>query len=124
MLQDLHNAVVGLGTIVLRPDTNENEFEDAISERLRATGTFLGNGAASGVSELSHLTGHNGTHFYTWTIWWSGNPLDPADPGPDIDEVAARYCAACEIVGQKLEAFGSFHPLGIFAQLPLATERV
>ena len=91
MLQELHNAVVGLGTIVLRPDTNEDEFEAAISERLSATGTFLSNGAASGVSELNRLTGHNGTHFYTWAIWWSGNPLDPADPGPDIDEAVNSW---------------------------------
>ncbi len=122
-MQELRNAVVGLSTILLSPSTNADEFEHAAGEGMRATGGYMVNGAANGVSELNRLATGNGTRSYTWAIWWSGDPSDPSDPGPDIDDVAARYCAACERMGKAVMPYGTLQPLGIFAQLPLATER-
>ncbi len=122
-MQELRNAVVGLSTILLSPGTNADEFERTAGEGLRATGEYLVTGAANGVSELNRLAAANGTRVYTWAIWWSGDPSDPSDPGPDIDVVAARYCEACERVGKTVMPYGTLQPLGIFAQLPLATER-
>jgi hypothetical protein len=124
MMQELSNAVVGLSTIVLRSGVDAEEFERAIEGALRVTGAFLPNAAAGGVSELNRLAGSNGAAVYTWAIWWSGDPADPSDPGPDIDQVAARYCEACDAMGHVVQPYGSLHTLGIFAQLPLATERI
>ncbi len=122
-MQELRNAVVGLSTILLSPGANAEDFERAAGEGMRAMGGYMVNGAANGVSELNRLAASRGARSYTWAIWWSGDPSDPSDPGPDIDEVAARYCKSCDWMAKTVMPYGTLQPLGIFAQLPLATER-